>query len=89
MFIKPDAAQPVWQMGLAVSRKCGNAVARNRIKRVLREFFRLNQSLIPEAVKIVVVPKRHLDVSSLNLKMAEDELLSVLEEIRRMPSAPS
>ncbi len=36
-----------WRLGLAVSRKCGGAVVRNRIKRCVRESFRLLQHDLP------------------------------------------
>lgn len=43
------------KMGLAVSRKVGKAVTRNRIKRYLREFFRTHrQSLIAPCQFVVV-----------------------------------
>lgn len=44
------------RLGLAVTRRMGNSVARNRIKRVLREAWRLQPGLFPRGVDIVVIP---------------------------------
>ncbi|SHN49361.1 ribonuclease P protein component [Desulfovibrio litoralis DSM 11393] len=67
-----------WRLGLAVGRKIGSAVKRNRVKRVLREFFRLNQYDIPNGFDYVVIPKKHLHAKLINLKMVETELFSLL-----------
>jgi ribonuclease P protein component len=45
------------RLGLALSRRLGKAVARNRAKRVIREAFRLNKSLF-ENLDLIVQPRR-------------------------------
>ncbi len=44
-------------MGLAVSRKVGKAVTRNRVKRYLREFYRTHRSYLVEPCQVVVVAR--------------------------------
>jgi ribonuclease P protein component len=50
-----DAARP--RLGLSVGRRVDGAVGRNRIKRLLREAFRLNRHRLPEGLDVVVVVK--------------------------------
>ncbi len=42
------------RVGLTVTRKLGNAVARNRVKRILREIFRLNRLSATGSLDLVV-----------------------------------
>ena len=46
------------RIGITVSRKVGNAVIRNRIRRLVREVFRQNKGWFPPGWDLVLIAKR-------------------------------
>ncbi len=68
------------RLGITASARVGGAVERNRVKRLLREFFRLNrQEISPESpIDIAVYVKRNIDIRAMSLASVESELKKVL-----------
>ena len=82
LFVLPrPSAQLSWRMGMAVTKKTGTAVVRNRVKRVIREFFRLNQREVCDGFDVVVVPKRSLNPERVSLDMVSQELLPIIQNV--------
>jgi ribonuclease P protein component len=52
-------SQGLKRLGITVTRKTGNAVKRNKIKRLIREFYRLNKALFPDNHDVVIMAKKH------------------------------
>src|SRR4051812_19146343 len=52
-----ENGRPHPRLGCSVSRKVGNAVVRNRYKRLFREAFRLSQNELPAGVDLILIPR--------------------------------
>ncbi len=59
LYVLKQTASPR-RIGFAVGKKLGNAVVRNRVKRLMREVFRLNQHKIVEGIDILFVARKPL-----------------------------
>jgi ribonuclease P protein component len=64
------------QLGVTVSRRVGNAVVRNRIKRGVREWFRRSRGSLASAVDVVVIARR--DAARLSAGEVGEELDQML-----------
>lgn len=72
------------RLGVVASRKVGNAIERNRVKRRLRDFYRRNKGLLKEAMDVVIIARPgSADLSGSDLRAIVLETLTSLEPRKR------
>ncbi|MGX7594222.1 ribonuclease P protein component [Planococcus plakortidis] len=75
--------QEEFRLGLSVSKKVGNAVARNRVKRYIRQaFLELKDDLLPNADYIIIARPQ---AAKLNFHESKKSLEHVLKIARALP----
>jgi ribonuclease P protein component len=80
VVFKPGTGKPT-RLGITVSKRVGNAVTRNRLKRLVREVFRLRRSRITSGIDLNVIAKKSAgDLSFAQADTSLKKLFVRLEE---------
>ncbi|MEI7028021.1 ribonuclease P protein component [Paenibacillus sp. y28] len=78
LYQKTQPAVSQFRMGISVSKKVGNAVVRNRIRRVVKEIVRLRAEEIAPRVDFVLIARK--PVATMGYAEIEKSLLHLLRK---------
>jgi ribonuclease P protein component len=68
------------RLGVSVSKDHGGAVRRNKLKRLLREAFRLERNRLPKDLDLVLIPRQRMD--DFPLAELRAELVLLVERVQ-------
>ncbi len=68
------------RLGCSVSKKIGNAVVRNRYKRLFREAFRLSQYELPLGLDLILIPRGGVEPA---LAVVKESLVKLAAQVAR------
>ncbi len=76
------------RIGMSISRRHGNSVVRHRLRRLLREAFRLEQHQLPVGLDLILIPGR--EARTATQQMFRESLVRLSRKLAsRIPHAPT
>lgn len=79
MYVKNNCKKENY-IGIAVSTKMGKAVVRNRIKRLIREAYKLEKNFINKGYDIVFLWNKHANVENTNCNLIHSEIIELFNK---------
>jgi len=79
IFIKENHLN-INMLGVAVSKKVGNAVTRNHIKRLIKENYRLLERDINSGYSLVILWKKKVNTENASFKNIKDDMINIFKE---------
>ena len=74
-----------FRIGLSVSKKIGNAVTRNRIKRLIRQFFLEHKDQVQTKDYVIIARKPVAEMSYEDVKKSMLHVLRVAKVLKKVP----
>ena len=82
IYILEKNDQDTFRIGLSVSKKVGNAVTRNRIKRYVRQSFHELEDQIARPVDFVIIARHQ--TATMSMEEVKSSLIHVLKKLKML-----
>jgi len=69
-------------IGIAVSKKIGKANKRNRLKRLIRESYRLQKENLQKGFNIVFIWNKKADITDVNYSKVSEDIINLFHKAR-------
>lgn len=73
-------SEPINLLGIAVSKKAGNSVYRNRVKRLIKENYRLLENNIRKGYSFVIVLNRELANNNADFYIIKEDMINIFKK---------
>ena len=72
------------RVGYSITKKIGNSVVRNRVRRRMKEIYRLKFDLVKDNYDLIFIPKRNVvDISYKELESAMHHIMNIAKLIKK------
>jgi ribonuclease P protein component len=78
VYVLPQPQNEHFRVGVSVSKKLGNAVVRNRLRRSMKEIVRLHKDLVKDRVDFILIARK--PVADMEYQEMQKSLLHVLKK---------
>jgi ribonuclease P protein component len=78
LYYLPQPKLEYFRLGVSVSKKIGNAVVRNRLRRMMKEIIRLKKTLLPSQFDYILIARK--PCAEMDYQAMEKSILHVLRK---------
>lgn len=69
------------QFGVCVSKKNGNSVQRNKLKRWIREIYKIEENKLKKGITLIILVKKNTNFEDVDFHKLQNDLINLFERL--------